>query len=145
MFEKYLISEKTFYNVEKRGEIVGYKVGLRIPYYRGITLSCINEINLIIDGKSISHDDMTVEVETGSFPYSEISTVINNRWEMTEEAVIFVRAPGGLEDKEHTIEAFVSLRISYQPHPNTGADKKILKLGTTRKEDEEVMSYERNY
>ncbi|WP_175639621.1 C-glycoside deglycosidase beta subunit domain-containing protein [Metabacillus schmidteae] len=145
MFEKYLISEKTFCNVEKRGEIVGYKVGLRIPYYRGITLSCINEINLIINGKSISHDDMTVEVETGSFPYSEISTVINNRWEMTEEAVIFVRAPGGLEDKEHTIEAFVSLRISYQPHPNTGADKKILKLGTIRKEDEEVMSYERNY
>lgn len=56
-----------------------------------------------------------------------------------------MNAPGGLENKEHMIEAFVSLRISYQPHPNTGADKKILKLGKTRKEDEEVMSYDRNY
>ncbi|MEM5014229.1 DUF6379 domain-containing protein [Niallia taxi] len=140
MFEKYLISEKTFHNVEKKGEIIGYAVGLRIPYYRGITLSCINEINLTINGESVPCDDITIVVETGSFPYSEISTVINNRWEMTEEAVVFVNAPGGLEDKEHTIEAFVSLRISYQPHPNTGADKKILKLGTTRKVDEEVMN-----
>ncbi|KAB7672106.1 DUF6379 domain-containing protein [Bacillus sp. B1-b2] len=145
MFEKYLISEKTFHNVESTGEIIGYNVGLRIPYYRGITLSCVNEINLTINGVSISHDDMTVMVETGSFPYRELSTVINNRWEMTEEAVIFVNAPGGLEAKEHIIEAFVSLRISYQPHPNTGADKKIVKLGTTRKVDKEVIQNDRNY
>ena len=128
MFEQYLVCEDGFRNVVKDGNIVGYEVKLRIPYYRGLALSMINSIDLDVDDVSVTHDDMVFSVETGSFPYSELSTVINNRWEMGEKASLFVKKIGGLTEGVHKVHAVVNLRISYLPWPNIGEDTKQITL-----------------
>ncbi|MBT2721156.1 DUF6379 domain-containing protein [Bacillus sp. ISL-46] len=128
MFEQYLVCEDGFRNVVKEGEIVGFEVKLRIPYYRGLALSMINSIDIEVNGIPFAHEDMVFSVETGSFPYSELSTVINNRWEMGEKAALFVKKTGGLTEGIHEVHAVVNLRISYLPWPNIGDDTKHITL-----------------
>ncbi|MFS0778264.1 DUF6379 domain-containing protein [Neobacillus sp. 3P2-tot-E-2] len=128
MFEQYMVCEDGFRNVVKDGDVVGFEVKLRVPYYRGIALSLINSIDLLVDGVSFSHDDMVFSVETGSFPYNELSTVINNRWEFGEKAILFVKKQGGLAEGIHKVHAVVNLRISYLPWPNIGVDTKDITL-----------------
>ncbi|PLS05399.1 C-glycoside deglycosidase beta subunit domain-containing protein [Neobacillus cucumis] len=132
MFEQYLVCEDGFRNVVEDGKAVGFEVKLRIPYYRGIALSLINSIDLEINDQSYAHDDMIFSVETGSFPYHELSTVINNRWEFGEKATLFVKKPGGLEAGMHKVHAVVNLRISYLPWPNIGDDTKHISLEEDR-------------
>lgn len=128
MFEKYLIADKGFRNVVKGQETIGYEFKIRIPYYRGIPLSCLETIDIQVDGEVIPHEDMIITVDTGSFEYHELETVINDRWEMNRPLTVFVKKTGGLSDGEHLIKAFVSIRISYQPHNNTGENEKRLVL-----------------
>lgn len=128
MFEQYLVCEDGFRNVVTEGTIVGFEVKLRIPYYRGIALSLINSIDLEIDGVSFPREDMTFSVETGSFPYNELSTAINNRWEFGEKATLFVKKEEGLSEGTHNVHAIVNLRISYLPWPNIGEDTKNIKI-----------------
>ena len=132
MFEQYLVCEDGFRNVVEDGIVVGFEVKLRIPYYRGIALSLINSIDLEVDEQSYSHDDMIFSVETGSFPYHELSTVINNRWEFGEKATLFVKTPSGLAAGTHKVHAVVNLRISYLPWPNIGDDTKQITLEAER-------------
>ena len=135
MFEQYMVCEDGFRNVVKDGDIIGFEVKLRIPYYRGIALSLINSIDLEIDGESFSSEEMTFSVETGSFPYNELSTVINNRWEFGEKATLFVKKADGLLEGTHKVHAIVNLRISYLPWPNIGEDSKNITL-----EEEKVIA-----
>ncbi|NHC42497.1 hypothetical protein G6549_21475 [Bacillus sp. MM2020_1] len=128
MFEQYMVCEDGFRNVVKDGAIIGFEVKLRIPYYRGIALSLINSIDLEIDGVSFPREDMTFSVETGSFPYNELSTAINNRWEFGEKGTLFVKKENGLSEGTHKVQTIVNLRISYLPWPNIGEDTKNIML-----------------
>lgn len=128
MFEKYLVNPKGFRNVRKNEEITGYEVQLRVPYYRGIPMSCVEVIDLTVDGEKVNNDDMLITVKGETFKFSELPTVINHRWEMIETITVFVDKPGGLASGEHKIHCFVSLRISYLPFNNVGDDEKVLVL-----------------
>lgn len=128
MFEVYLVDPDGFRNVVKDGEVIGYDVWLRIPYYRGIPLSCINQVELTVDGEKVATDDMVFTIKGEEFLYDELPTAINHRWEMTDDLPVFVKKPGGLSDGEHTVAACVEIRISYQPYPNRGEDEKVLEL-----------------
>ena len=137
MFEQYIVNEKGFRNVSKSGEVIGFEVQLRIPYYRGLPMSCVQNIQLKIDDELITQEQMKILVQGETFNYSEISTAINHRWGMTDTITVFVEKSGGLSEGQHKVYTFVSLRISYQPHPNEGADEKQLILEKTREEGAE--------
>ncbi len=128
MFERYMVCEDGFKNVIKDGVVEGFELKLRIPYYRGIALSLINSIDIEIDGESFPHEDMVFTVETGSFPYHELSTVINNRWELGEKAILFVNKKGGLKPGKHNVKATINLRISYLPFPTIRVATKEITL-----------------
>lgn len=128
MFEKYLVHPKGFRNVKKEDKVIGYEVQLRIPYYRGLMMSCVEVIDLDIDGEKVDTADMLITVKGDTFKFDELPTAINHRWEMIETITVFVNKEGGLSEGEHKVHAFVSLRISYLPFNNTGEDEKVLML-----------------
>lgn len=128
MFEQYLVHPTGFRNVHEHNQTIGYEVQLRIPYYRGLPMSCVQEITLKIDEFEVPHEAMTIAVNGECFAYDELSTAINHRWEMVDTITVRVNKPDGLPAGQHKVHAFVSLRISYQPHPNIGEDEKVLQL-----------------
>lgn len=128
MFDLYVVCEDGFKNVTENNEITGFELKLRIPYYRGVALSLVEDIKITVDGEEFTGDDLFFSVKSGTFQFKELETLVNNRWEFGEKAKVIVKKPGGLNNGAHTVTAKVVIRVSYHPWPNVGNDTKELIL-----------------
>ncbi|QCX34309.1 hypothetical protein FDN13_11690 [Caloramator sp. E03] len=133
MFDKYLICPYGFRNViSETGNIEGFELKIRIPYYRGVPLSCVDEIKVAISGgiggetQVFTNDVIRFTVNSGSFMMNEMSTVATKRWNFDEDATLKIYKPGGLVYIDYQVEVWIAIRAPYGKF--TGHDKKILVL-----------------
>ncbi len=128
MYDNYLIVGEEFKNVLQNGEAVGFQLGMRLAYYRGIVLSLIGNIDLTVDGEAIPQDAMTVTVGGKTFPLGDLENQPVAKWEFGEVGILTVKKAGGLQTGEHTLNLREHLKISYVPMGFSGADTKVLNL-----------------
>ena len=100
----------------------------RLPYYRGLGLSMVEDIAVSVDGDEIAREDIRFEVRGSRYTLDEMETVYDNRWNFGEQASIIVLRDGGLSAGEHQIGFAVRMRISYLPMVPTTRDSKTLAL-----------------
>ena len=119
MYDQHIIFPDSVRNTRSddgRGDIItGFELGARLPYYRGQTLSAVEDIGLAIDGEKVPREQIRFSVRGKSWSLDELETVYEERWEFGEVAHISVLQPGGLTPGAHTVTASVQLRISYLP------------------------------
>lgn len=110
MYDKHIIYPDSLRN---DGD-AGWRVGVRLPYYRGQVLSAVEDIALTVDGEKVPREDVRFTVRGKTRTLDELETTYDDRWEFGEVAEVSVRgrslAPGN-----HTVTAAVQLRISYLP------------------------------
>lgn len=111
MFDKYFICDDTFMNVSKDGQIVGFQIGIKVSYYRGVILGIVNNCEVTVDGELFTKDQMTFTVKAGTFTFAEMAGRDDVRWDFGETAYLRVDKPGGLPEGEHTVEVFEEIRI----------------------------------
>jgi hypothetical protein len=128
MYDKYMIVGEAFRNVESAGQITGFQLGVRLPYYRGVVLSLVGETTLTVDGEQIPVERMKVTVGGRTFPMTELENEPVARWEFGETGIVTVDKPGGLAPGEHVVDLKQHLKISYVPMGFTGGDTKTLRL-----------------
>ena len=128
MYDNFMIVGEKFQNVIADGQVIGYQLGMRLCYYRGIVLSLIGTIALHVDGEEIAQDAMTVTVGGKVFPLSDLENQPVAKWEFGEVGILTVKKPGGLLPGEHKVELREHLKISYVPVGFSGADTKVLSL-----------------
>ena len=128
MFDKYMICEEGFQNVVENGAIIGFQFGARLPYYRGLGLSMVEDIGISVDGEAIPREQILFSVRGRTWTLEQMETEIEERWEMGEVATLIVRLPNGLASGEHKIELSEQLRISYLPFSPITRDAKVLAL-----------------
>lgn len=128
MFDKYIIVEDGFKNVVENGEVTGFQFGARLPYYRGLGLSMVENLAITVDGEAVPREAIRVTLHGNTYSLDEMETEYEDRWEMGEVGTVIVRRPGGLAPGEHTIELVDYLRISYLPFTLTGRDTKVLAI-----------------
>ncbi len=128
MYDKYLIVGEQFKNVEKDGVVIGYQVGIRLPYYRGVVLSLVGETALTVDGVRVPAEQMTVTVGGKTFPMTQLEDQPVAKWEFGEVGIITVAQPGGLPAGEHTLDLSQHMKISYVPGGFWGHDAKTLRI-----------------
>lgn len=128
MFEKYMIVPDEARNLsDQQGRTKGFLFGARLPYYRGLGLSMIEEIKVTVDGETILPDRLVLTLHGNTYTVAQLETVYNDRWEMGEVAFITVLKDGGLSKGEHHIDLMLNLRVSYMPFPQIRkASKNIL-------------------
>lgn len=133
MFDKYLICTHGFRNViSEMGALEGFEMRIRIPYYRGVPLSVVEDIRIAVGGgmgmepSVYTNDCIRFSVAGGSFMMSEMETVATRRWNFDEEAVLMVYKPGGLINIDQQVELWITIRAPYGKF--TGHDKKVLSL-----------------
>lgn len=118
LFEKYVICDDGFGNFyDENGDIQGFTVKVRAPYYRGVRLSLIDDISLKIDGKEYPKEDMTFTVADGTFTFDEMKTCYDLYWGFGEPATLTVKRSDGIgrafSTGWHNVEVNVGLRIIY--------------------------------
>ena len=122
MFDGYIFTPDSLANVEVDGEVVGFEMRTRIPYYRGIPLSMVHDVEVEVDGEEVPAEDIRFTADGGRhwFTLAEMETVTFFRWEYEDEATVRVLRPGGLAPGEHRVLLRVSARVAYIPAPFSG-------------------------
>ena len=134
MFDGYVFTENTLDNVTLDGEVIGFEMRTRIPYYRGIPLSMVHDVEVEVDGQAVPREDIRFTADDGAhwFTLAEMETVTFFRWEYADEATVRVLAPGGLADGEHEVVLRVSARVAYIPVPFSGEMKRAVTIGAAQ-------------
>lgn len=128
MYDKYIIVGEEFKNIEEAGEVTGFQFGLRLPYYRGVVLSLVGKTVLTVDGEEFPQDQMTVTLDCGTFPMTQLEDEPVAKWEFGEIGVVKVTKPGGLEPGAHKLHVDQNMKISYVPGGFWGSDSKELSI-----------------
>ena len=128
MYDNFMIVGEEFKNNRQDGQVTGFQIGMRLPYYRGIVLSLVGKTDLIVDGEAMPQELMTVTVSGKTFPLAELENEPVVKWEFGDVGILTVNKPGGLQPGEHTVELRQHLKISYVPVGFSGADTKVLHL-----------------
>ncbi|MBU6206375.1 MAG: hypothetical protein KGQ42_01660 [Alphaproteobacteria bacterium] len=100
----------------------------RLPYYRGLGLSMVEDIAVSVDGAAIPREDVRFSVRGKTYKLDEMESVYDDRWNFGEKAKIIAMKPGGLAPGKHKIDFAVRMRISYLPFVPTTKDSKELAL-----------------
>ena len=128
MMDNKMICTDLFENVQENGETVGFAFLGRLPYYRGLGLSMVEDIQVSVDGEKVAREDIRFSVRGKTYTLDQMETVYDDRWNFGEKARITVMRPGGLEPGPHRIEFAVRMRVSYLPFVPTTKDAKELAL-----------------
>lgn len=128
MFDKMMLCDEGFANVVDNGETIGFSLLARLPYYRGLGLSMIEDIGLAIDGDPVAREDVRFSVRGRSWTLDEMETVYDDRWNFGEKATVTVLRPGGLTPGAHKVDIAVRMRVSYLPFVPTTKTGRELQL-----------------
>ena len=69
--EREVIQSVGFRNIKKDGEVVGFQLKVRLPYYRGIFLSQLRPGTLIIDGERFEKEDIIWHINGEDYTYED--------------------------------------------------------------------------
>lgn len=128
MFDKYIVCEDGFGNVSSAGQVSGFQFNARLPYYRGLGISMIEDLRLKVDGEEIPRQAIRVSLHGNTYTLDEMETEYDDRWEFGEKGLVTVEKPGGLPPGSHRIELSPYLRISYLPFILVGEDAKEFEI-----------------
>ena len=128
MMDNKMICTELFENVVENGETIGFAFLGRLPYYRGLGLSMIEDIAVSVDGEAAAREDVRFSVRGKTYTLDQMETVYDDRWNFSEKAKIIVLRAGGLTPGNHRIEFAVRMRVSYLPFVPTTKDTKELAL-----------------
>ncbi|MCU7549750.1 DUF6379 domain-containing protein [Chitinophagaceae bacterium LB-8] len=128
MFEKYMIVEKDVENIVENGKITGFKFGARLPYYRGIALSLLEDIGVNIDGAEVPKEDIKFNVHGNTYTLEQMESAVDDRWNMGEVAYIIIDKEGGLLKGDHQVRLMLNMRIAYLPFPSIRNSEKTISI-----------------
>jgi hypothetical protein len=129
MFDNYMICENTVRNVALNGRIEGFAFGARLPYYRGLGLSMVEDVAVTVDGEKVARGDVRLTVNDRTYTLDALEAEYVARWEMGAVATVTVMRAGGLAPGKHQLDLEERLRISYMPFPTVGKDSKVVTVG----------------
>ena len=126
MFEQYMIVESDVSNIVENGKTTGFKFGARLPYYRGIPLSLVEDIQVKVDGEEVPGESIKFSAHNNTDTLQEMETEREARWNLGEVAHIIVEKEGGLQKGEHNIFLLLNMRIAYLPFPSIRKSEKTI-------------------
>jgi hypothetical protein len=128
MFEKYMIVEKDVENIVENGKVTGFKFGARLPYYRGLALSLVEDIGVTVDGEEVPKENIKLSVHGNTYTLEQMETEVDDRWNMGEVAYVIVSKEGGLPKGEHKVRLMLNMRIAYLPFPSIRTSEKTINI-----------------
>jgi hypothetical protein len=128
MYDQYVIVGEEFKNVTKDGKIVGFQIGERLPYYRGVVLSLLGETKLTVDGEWIPPEKIMLTVSGKTLPLMEAENEPVVKWEFGDVGILTIDKPGGLMSGQHTLTLYQRVKTPYIPNGVAATDVKVLTI-----------------
>jgi hypothetical protein len=114
--DRSFISDEEIRNVIHNGK-PGYKIRVRLTSYRSLPLSCIEKIELSLDGKAIPPEDITFILNGYSHKLDELSQLSHIWWFILDYADLFVESQQVLPAGAHLVDG---LLVTVEPYVTGG-------------------------
>lgn len=120
MFDSYVFTDNTARNVTTDDGATVFQLETLITYYRGIPLSMVHGLALVVDGVDAPADELRISPNGEDwFSLDEATTVTGYRWEYGTP--LHVRwLNGGLSSGDHEVTLRLQIRVAYIPVPFGG-------------------------
>lgn len=129
MFDAYVFTEGSAKNITEDGQTIGFQVETLITYYRGIPMSMIHDVELVVDGSDVPREELIISVDGSEwFTMLEAETVTTRRWEYGTPLYVRWLRPGGLEAGEHEVTLRLKIRVAYIPLPFGGEATRLVAI-----------------
>jgi hypothetical protein len=115
MLERNTIQSSGFSNLGEAGDRIGFRLRLRQPNYRGMRLSLIEGIEVVVDGEHFAAAGNRVVLGGRTFDRDALDAETETRWPVGETIDVLVDKPGGLVPGVHQVETIVWMRHPYFP------------------------------
>ena len=94
----------------------GYQVEVRLNWYRSLSLSCVEKVELALDGQRVPSEAIRFGINGREYRLDELAGLADEFWFVLDPAVLRVHDPGRVRAGEsHTVEAEVAFRAPYIP------------------------------
>ncbi len=75
MFDQHIICREGFGNVTRDGEVIGVRFLARLPYYRGLGLSMVEDIAVTLNGEAIPRQAIRLALRGREWTLDELESV----------------------------------------------------------------------
>lgn len=87
------------------------RVQLRLPWYRSLPLSCIERLDLTIDGAAQPADGLTLVINGSRHALSDVARLHEVWWFVLD--TVEVEVPASMKPGPHQVRAALALQIPY--------------------------------
>lgn len=115
MLERSHIQSSGFDNLGPAGARTGFRVRLRQPNYRGMRLSLLEGIEVIVDGERFPAETNRILIDGREYGQAELDGQTAQRWPVGATLDVLIDRPGGLAPGVHLVETVILLRHPYFP------------------------------
>jgi hypothetical protein len=92
----------------------GYRLGARFNWYRSLPLSCVEKVELSLDGKPVPADAISFGINGHNYRLQDLPARPDEFWFVLDSAVLSVRDPGRVKAGEsHRLELQLAMRAPY--------------------------------
>ncbi|MFN3620391.1 DUF6379 domain-containing protein [Sphingorhabdus sp.] len=115
MLERTHIQSSGFDNLGPSDARNGFRVRVRQPNYRGMRVSLLEGIDVIVDRERFPAEGNRILINGREYSHAELDDQIVLRWAVGMTVDVLVDKPGGLEPGVHLVETSIRLRHPYFP------------------------------
>jgi len=92
----------------------GFEVRLRYKWYRSLQLSCLEDLQLSVDGQPVDPSAISFSVNDHTYRLDELAGRVEETWFILDSAVVSVAQPGRVKTGEsHRIDVSFGMRAPY--------------------------------
>jgi len=117
VLEKYMLTNREFRNVSENGKVTGFQLKVRVPYYRGVFLSMIEDFRITVDGEYFGPEKIRFKLARTAYTLVECKGLPEVFWPFGAWATLIAVKPGGLPAGLHTVNVKVLVGSSYTLPP----------------------------
>lgn len=106
----------------------GFEVSMRLPWYRSLPLSCIERIEVAIDGEPVDPKALSFALGEREFALPDLADLVEEYWFIQDSAILKARVPNKVtRGKAHQINAVLAFRC---PYIQVGPGKFLVRVST---------------
>ncbi|MDL4821090.1 C-glycoside deglycosidase beta subunit domain-containing protein [Actinomadura opuntiae] len=93
----------------------GYELAVRLPWYRALPVSSIEQLDITLDGVRAPAEAITFEVNGRARTLAEAKQAWDDVWYVLDDGIVRVAADADVSRGEHELEVTLGVRIPYLP------------------------------
>ncbi len=91
----------------------GFRFDLRLPWYRALPLSCVEGLEVTLDGAAAPPEDLSIEVDGQTFALSDLPPLHDRAWYVTDAAHVTAARSKPAFNEQHELDVTIHVRIPY--------------------------------